>query len=415
MTDREKAIETILDAEHSSNATKLLIKSLFQPEKWKWTKQWILDYLKIKEFQWRVLSAELKENGYLMYRHISTGKSGIKRELDISFYGFALRDVDNQQDESDVRDVENQHNEQGEDLSTNLRDVDPTRDDRTTHIVPSTIPSSKSFTADTICVDLSSHDKPTPRKILMTDIPADIRHKGQLVFWRYDNIGGNITKVPYKNKHTKAKVNDPKTWISSDEAEKYEEHGMDGIGFVLTESDPFIVIDLDKCIEDDKINEFAQSVIDYFKSYTEISPSGKGLHIVIKGEMKKAIVRKGLEVYSKGRYICFTGNKIWDYDINTCQKEIDELVKKYGKKDPEPTKSYPKNFEDNGEFTMPKQLILEGNRNNGLAKWCGVLKTKIIDENKYWYWVYRINSELCSPPLPETEVKATAGKLWRNR
>ena len=86
------------------------------------------------------------------------------------------------------------------------------------------------------------------------------------------------------------------------------------MGFVFTYDDPFVGIDLDKCrdAETGKTEDWAQKVIDDLNSYTEISPSGTGYHIIVKGKMPEdGANRKGrLEVYEKGRYFTVTGDHV---------------------------------------------------------------------------------------------------------
>lgn len=58
-------------------------------------------------------------------------------------------------------------------------------------------------------------------------------------------------------------------------------HGIKGVGFVLTQNDPFVFIDLDQCIEPNTgaVQAWARGVLKQIPSYTGISPSGLGLHI----------------------------------------------------------------------------------------------------------------------------------------
>ncbi|MDL2269314.1 DUF3987 domain-containing protein [Desulfosarcina sp. OttesenSCG-928-A07] len=81
-----------------------------------------------------------------------------------------------------------------------------------------------------------------------------------------------------------------------------------GVGFVLTENDPYVGIDLDNCITDGVVESWAQGIIDTMKSYTEKSPSGKGLHIFVKGRLPPGGNRRGpVEMYADKRYLTVTG------------------------------------------------------------------------------------------------------------
>ena len=79
-----------------------------------------------------------------------------------------------------------------------------------------------------------------------------------------------------------------------------------GLGFIFTSNDDYSGIDLDS-----GGNHDSQLVIfNSFDSYSEISPSGKGLHIIVKGVVPsgKRDKDKKVEVYSSGRFFKMTGN-----------------------------------------------------------------------------------------------------------
>ncbi|RCW79977.1 AAA family ATPase [Paracoccus lutimaris] len=115
------------------------------------------------------------------------------------------------------------------------------------------------------------------------------------------------------NAHTgqPASVTDPTTWANFDEACRAQAAGKGvGIGFVLTERDPFTCIDLDGCIgPGDVLSPPAQEIGQGFDSWTERSRSGRGLHIWIKGKVPGGGRRiPGVEAYSEGRFIAMTGD-----------------------------------------------------------------------------------------------------------
>ncbi len=84
------------------------------------------------------------------------------------------------------------------------------------------------------------------------------------------------------------------------------------VGFVLSASDPFVCFDFDKCIEDGEITDpRVASVVKQLNSYTEISQSGTGLHVFVKGRKPgdRSRTDKGkVEIYDKDRFIAVTGN-----------------------------------------------------------------------------------------------------------
>jgi hypothetical protein len=115
-------------------------------------------------------------------------------------------------------------------------------------------------------------------------------------------------------------------WCYYDDAIKELEEGKhlprelsgawDGVGFVFTEDDPFVGIDIDKCRnpETGEITDYAKTIIKEMDSYTEESPSGTGVHIILRGNhLRVGHNPRGkdpVEMYSWGRYFTFNGKHI---------------------------------------------------------------------------------------------------------
>jgi len=143
----------------------------------------------------------------------------------------------------------------------------------------------------------------------------NIRDLKQWVCWRSEERDGKPTKVPYSPlTPRKASSTDPDTWGSYAEAvAARKEHGHNGIGFVFTKDDPFCGVDLDSC-RDPKtgdIEPWAQEIIDELDSYTEISPSGTGIHILVRAALPEGRNRKErFEMYDRGRYFTMTGRHL---------------------------------------------------------------------------------------------------------
>ncbi|URA06896.1 replicative primase helicase [Xanthomonas phage Langgrundblatt2] len=156
-------------------------------------------------------------------------------------------------------------------------------------------------------------------------IPNEMRTFKQWIVWRYeDRDADKPTKVPYSPlNHRMASVTDPSTWVSFDAAVAALETNMySGIGFVLTDDDPYTFIDLDDTKGDQQSLDRQIKVFNEFDSYAELSPSGAGLHIIVKGKVPSGRRRSFIEVYSSQRYMTMTGNVYRDAPI----KEHDELL-----------------------------------------------------------------------------------------
>ena len=147
-------------------------------------------------------------------------------------------------------------------------------------------------------------------------IPQELKDLEQWVGYKFEKRGDKLTKPPYQVRVTghPAKANDSSTWATYDEAvAAYKAGHVDGIGFVFTKDDPYCGIDLDKCrnLETGEIEPRAEEIIRELNSYTEISPSGTGVHIIIKGKLPPQGRRKGqVEMYDDVRFFCMTGNSL---------------------------------------------------------------------------------------------------------
>ena len=149
-------------------------------------------------------------------------------------------------------------------------------------------------------------------------IPADLKRCPQWVLWRYRprGAGKKPDKQPInvKTLHN-ASVTWPNTWSSFACAYavylRHRHRGLAGLGFVLTLDDPFVAIDIDDCIHAGEIAPPAQKVIESLVTYTEISPSGQGLRLLVACPTFQANRRtQALEVYSQRRYVTITGHHL---------------------------------------------------------------------------------------------------------
>ncbi len=166
-----------------------------------------------------------------------------------------------------------------------------------------------------------------------------------------------LKKLPIDPRTGKgAKANDASTWSTFDEAlsraiENARKQGLSvgmnhGVGFEFgVEPCGFGGIDLDHVIcEDGKLKPFAEEIVKLMDSYTEISPSGKGLHILFRLKMPLSEIgprRKndeiGLEIYDSRRYLTVTGNVFREgKPIAERTEELRRVYSKYMAEKPKP-------------------------------------------------------------------------------
>ena len=174
-------------------------------------------------------------------------------------------------------------------------------------------------------------------EIQSNKIPKSLKEPHQWVPWRAVKQENEKTTKILMNCHTgrNGSSTNPSTWGSLNDALKAcKRYNCNGIGFVFTKNDSFVGIDLDHCRnpETGKIDQWAKDAIDLFKSYTEISPSGTGLHIFVKGKKPGSKCKNGdVEMYEKDRFFTVTGNSIEGYPVTVenQQEGIDLFYNKY--------------------------------------------------------------------------------------
>lgn len=158
-------------------------------------------------------------------------------------------------------------------------------------------------------------------------VPTELRERHQWVCWKYGVApSGKPTKLPIQARNGQlASVTDAATWDTFEAAATAlasDLWGAHGIGFVFGPDDPYAGIDLD--IGEDggskELREAHDAILAAFPSYTEISPSGRGLHIIVRGSIQGAR-KHGVEAYSTGRFFTMTGNVHRNLPINTPRKE----------------------------------------------------------------------------------------------
>jgi putative DNA primase/helicase len=181
-----------------------------------------------------------------------------------------------------------------------------------------------------------TQNKPLNKPVLLNQhhIPAELKALSQFVVWKMEERAGTTkgTKIPYDAKTgRKAKSTDPQTWASFDVALQACSTGKyDGIGFTFDKG--YSGVDLDNCRDPQtgEIELWAFDIVMMLDSYTEISPSGTGLHILLKAKLDgKGARRNGIELYDKGRYFTLTGQHLKDTPtvINDRQEMVSSFYK----------------------------------------------------------------------------------------
>src|SRR5918997_6093906 len=144
----------------------------------------------------------------------------------------------------------------------------------------------------------------------LDNIPEPLRQRPQWVVWRYEIIDGRRTKLPYiAGGVGTASTTDLMTWRPFETAvAALDSRRYDGVGFVFCNADPFAGVDLDDCRDPEtgELEEWAEEIVRNLNGYAEVSPSGTGVHVIVRGKAPNK--RRGrLEAYSSERYFAMTG------------------------------------------------------------------------------------------------------------
>tara|TARA_R110000822_G_scaffold60287_2_gene150159 strand:- start:16171 stop:18462 length:2292 start_codon:yes stop_codon:yes gene_type:complete len=248
-------------------------------------------------------------------------------------------------------------------------------------------------------------------------IPDELKAYPQWIVWRY---------VEKKGQSKPAKIPmDPSTganllgftqgngWMSFENAvnARHLTAGASGIGFVLSPKDPFVGIDIDNCIEDDgfTLQDWAREHEEDFKSYTEISPSGRGLRIITKGELPIGHRKNaaGREIYSEKRFLTITGNTygFMNYGIRENQAAVDNYLA-----------AMDAGVDSSTVLTAlnsSEEVIPEGQRNNQLTSFAGRFRTLGLAEPELVAALQGVNHNRCNPPLSEAEIQSISKSIGR--
>jgi hypothetical protein len=137
----------------------------------------------------------------------------------------------------------------------------------------------------------------------------------QWVAWRFEDRDGKPTKIPV-NPRTggNAISTNSGTWGTLQEAERRAIRGeLPGVGFVLTAADDFTGVDIDKAVDEKgDLAPWAAEIVALGETYTEVSPSGRGIRMIVRGKIPSTVKSDaaGVEIYRDKRYLTITGDHV---------------------------------------------------------------------------------------------------------
>jgi hypothetical protein len=269
---------------------------------------------------------------------------------------------------------------------------------------------------------------------------TDLVHFKQWILWKWSSKNGRkATKIPVDpNSDTLRFCNaqDPAFWMSANEmmvalkGVLAERRVKLNVGFVLTESDPFVCIDLDGCRDPENgfVWPWAGNIVDRFQSYTEISPSGTGLKIFVRStDTSICRIRKdicvdytcektpAIEVFSKRQFVAITAQRYKFGSIEDRTEIVRQLIEEYGpsKVQSEADRKFRDNPDadaqtvaDAREFlsTFPAAVSGNGGHNITFAAACRLIIDYALSSDQALELLQEWN-ETCIPPWELHELR----------
>ena len=259
--------------------------------------------------------------------------------------------------------------------------------------------------------------------ICYDNIPQELRVLKQ---WVCANEG---SKVPMQATCDRpASSTNPATWASFEDALWAVEHGhYDYLGFVFNDNG-IVGIDLDDAIEYGIASPMATEIGHLCSSYTEVSKSGTGLHIFVKGDIpfKGKNNLAGVEMYKTARFFIMTGEVLsFEYLISN-QEALDQIVEKYfpETRERKATSVTPRIY--NPEWDSPKgskrlrirpnyPVIPDGCRNICLTSLAGMMHSIGYSKGHIYRELQYANNTACRPPLLDGELRTICNSVTRYR
>lgn len=240
------------------------------------------------------------------------------------------------------------------------------------------------------------------------------------------------SKIPMRATEKKgASSVNPKTWSDFDTAVMAVEAGLyDNVGFVFNDNG-IIGIDIDCGFDDDGfLSDTSIDIMRACKSYTEKSRSGRGVHILLRGDIpfKGKNNGKGVEIYKSSRYFIVTGDKlIYDHIIEN-QEAIDYVLGKYFSEPdrepveddlPNPNRIYSPVYlkPTNGKIVLRPYYppIPDGMRNISLTSLAGQMHSQGYPKKDIYQELLHVNQIACSPPLSVSEIQLIVNSISKYR
>ena len=255
-------------------------------------------------------------------------------------------------------------------------------------------------------------------------IPAELRQIPQWVCAR------NGSKVPMKAfEFGAASSSDPATWSDWKTAEEAVAQGVyDNVGFVFHDNG-IVGIDIDCGFDEEGLlSPLAIDIISACGSYTEFSRSGRGFHILLKGNLPfdGKNNRNGVEIYRTKRYFILTGLSVaYPEVLVENQPAIDYVVEKYfqmaARENAGPGTATDRVYTPQWKLPVNGRVQLrpvypripEGSRNLCLTSLAGMLHSQGYSKRQIYDELLYANAAACEPELSKGELRSIVNSVMR--
>ena len=255
------------------------------------------------------------------------------------------------------------------------------------------------------------------------NIPEELRRLNQ---WVCANEG---SKVPMQaNRPYAASSTNPDTWASFEDALWAVENGYyDYLGFVFNDNG-IVGIDIDEGFaEDGGVSNVAHDILSKCWSYAEVSRSGRGFHIFVKGDIpfKGKNNLAGVEIYKTARFFIMTGDTVLGLQsLIANQQALDQIVEVYFPETRERKSTIVTPRIYNPEWDCPKgsrrvkirpnyPRIPDGCRNICLTSLAGMMHSLGYTKVQIYRELQYANDTACDPPLPLGELMSICNSVTR--
>lgn len=206
--------------------------------------------------------------------------------------------------------------------------------------------------------------------VVRSNVPEELKARRQWMAWRRGETkaDGRFDKPPVSLRGGyDGSTNNPGDWGTFEEAVAFaERQELPGVEFVFTEDDPYCGVDLDHCRDPETgtIQGWARDSIRELDSYTEVSPSGTGVKVFLRGSVPRSINTERIEIYDSKQPFTVTGKRVGGTPagIRDSGPELMALFRREAAKLPKSGRENPPIDEDE------PPVVLDG---YGLAVWRG--------------------------------------------